>query len=156
MAGVGGMVSFQHKLAAGLAKRGVEACFDLDDLPYEAVLVTGGTRQLAGLRRARQRGARIVQRLDGMNWLHRRRRTGLHHFLRAEWGNWLLNFIRSHLADEIVYQSGFSRRWWERARGQAPVSSRIVYNGVDLDVYSPLGRQDPPPGPYRLLLVEAA
>jgi hypothetical protein len=39
LAGVGGMVSFQHKLAAGLAARGVEVCYDLRDTPYAAVLV---------------------------------------------------------------------------------------------------------------------
>ena len=42
--GVGGMVSFQHKLLAGLQKRGIQTARDLSDLPYDAVLVIGGTR----------------------------------------------------------------------------------------------------------------
>ncbi len=69
--GVGGMVSFAHKLAAGLSQRGIRICDDLADEPYQAVLVIGGTRQLGGLWQARRRGALIVQRLDGMNWLHK-------------------------------------------------------------------------------------
>ena len=36
----------------------------------------GGTRRLDGLWQARRRGVRIVQRLNGMNWIQRLRRTG--------------------------------------------------------------------------------
>ena len=66
------------------------------------------------LLRARRRGVRIVQRLDGINWIHRRRRTGPRHFLRAEYGNLILSFIRSRVATHILYQSEFTRRWWNR------------------------------------------
>ena len=65
------MVSFQYKLADGLQARGIQVCQDLSDTPYQAVLVIGGTRALAGLWRLRRRGIPVVQRLDGMNWLHR-------------------------------------------------------------------------------------
>ncbi len=115
--GVGGMVSFQHKLAGGLQRRGIDVVYDLADEPYQAVLVIGGTRDLPGLRRARRRGIPVVQRLDGMNWLHRlggNLRTGLRHFLRAEYGNLMLQLIRTRLASRIVYQSQFVRGWWER------------------------------------------
>jgi glycosyltransferase involved in cell wall biosynthesis len=101
-----------------------------------------------------------------MNWLHRLRRTGLRHFLRAESGNWLLAFIRSRIAHRVVYQSDFSRRWWERLRGVAPCPSRVVYNGVDLAQFSPAGSllqggsmrgaDLPPAGRCRLLLVEGS
>ena len=119
LSGVGGMVSFQGRLAQGLARRGIQVTYDLQDTPFQSVLVVGGTRQLAGLWRLRRRGVRIVQRLDGMNWLHRLQRTGRRHFLRAESGNLLLAFIRRRLAHAIVYQSRFSRQWWERRRGAA-------------------------------------
>ncbi len=156
VSGVGGMVSFRHRLAAGLRRRGVQVSDDLDHGQYDAVLVIGGTRQLPGLWRQRREGARIVQRLDGMNWLHRVRRTGLRHFLRAEYGNWLLSFIRSRLADRVVYQSQFARGWWERIYGPAPVPSRVIYNGVDLADYSPHGPGQPPPDRWRILLVEGS
>jgi len=154
--GVGGMVSFQRKIARGLQAGGIEVCTDLDDTPYQAVLVIGGTRNLTGLRKARRNGARIVQRLDGMNWLHRRLRTGVRHYLRAEIGNWLLAYIRSHLADFIVYQSQFSREWWERVRGPVPAANRVIYNGVDLTQYFPGEGQDPPVDRWRVLLVEGS
>lgn len=156
LSGVGGMVSFQERLAGGLVRRGIEACFDLADKPYQAVLVIGGTRNLAGLLRAKRSGIPVVQRLDGMNWLHRLRRTGWRHYLRSEYGNFLLAFIRQRLAKRIVYQSTFSRQWWERCYGETRTPWQVVYNGVDLDVFSPVGPQDRPEDRWRILLVEGS
>ncbi len=150
------MVSFRHKFAAGLIARGVEVCDDLNDTPYDAVLIIGGTRDLPGLWRARRRGTPIVQRLNGMNWLHRFRRTGLRHYLRAEYGNRLLSFIRARLADRIVYQSNFARDWWERVYGPTRIPHSVVYNAVNLDAYSPDGPHQRPEGRHRLLLVEGS
>lgn len=156
------MVSFQYKLAAGLEKRGIGVCFDLADQPYQAILVIGGTRQLAGLWQARRRGVRIVQRLDGMNWLHRLpaadgwSSTRLRHYLRAEYGNWLLAFIRARLAQAIVYQSNFAQGWWERVHGPTRVPHSVIYNGVDLDTYTPKGKEIPPQDRWRILLVEGS
>lgn len=161
LSGVGGMVSFQHKLASGLAARGVEVCYDLADDPYQAVLVVGGTRHLAGLWRARRSGIPVIQRLDGMNWMHRvrapgKRRADLRHFLRAEYGNFLLALIRSRLAQRIVYQSEFSRSWWERVYGPTPVASRVIYNGVDLNIFTDEGPHQRPVDRCRVLLVEGS
>lgn len=163
VSGVGGMVSFAARFTDGLRSRGLKVCQGLrcePDGPGEPVqacdslLVIGGTRDLRGLGRIRKRGVRIVQRLNGMNWLHRRRFTGIRHFLRAEYGNFLLNFIRTRLADHIVYQSEFSRRWWERVYGKTPVESSVVYNAVDLRTFSPDGLHMRPKERVRILLVE--
>ncbi len=148
------MVSFHHKLSAGLKARGIDVTHDLEDTPYDAVLVVGGTRHLARLRRIIKRGIPVVQRLQGINWIHRKLRTGVRHFLRAEWGNWILATIRSRLATGIVYQSEFVRGWWERAYGPTLVSHTVVHNGVDLEVYNPDGPGIPPEDRYRLLVVE--
>lgn len=156
LSGVGGMVSFQRKMAAALEQRGIQAVFDLSDQPYEAVLVIGGTRQLAGLWQARRRGIPVIQRLDGMNWLHRLRRTGARHYLRAEYGNLLLRLIRNRLASVVVYQSQFSKQWWQRVHGAAPAPDCVVYNGVDLQVFHPQGKHDRPEGRWRVLLVEGS
>ena len=156
LSGVGGMVSFQQRLAAGLNRRGIAVCYELADLPYAAVLVVGGTRQLRGLWRLRRGGVPIVQRLDGMNWLHRLQPTGLRHRLRAEYGNTLLALIRSRLADRIVYQSEFARGWWERVHGPSPVPSSVVYNGVDLELFNPAGPHQRPDDLFRLLMVEGS
>jgi glycosyltransferase involved in cell wall biosynthesis len=150
------MVSFHGKLVKGLAKRGIEVCFNLADQPYAAILVIGGTRNLPGLWQARRRGVRIIQRLNGMNWIHRKRRTGWRHYLRAEYGNLILSMIRSKLATRIVYQSKFSQQWWERVYGIDRIPWQVVYNGVDLESYSPNGDGIPPQDHTRILLVEGA
>jgi len=152
--GVGGMVSFQAKFASGLEQRGLAVSFHLDDQPYDRVLVIGGTRNLPGLWHARRRGIPVIQRLDGMNWIHKRQKTGWRHYLRAEYGNLLLAFIRARLADGVVYQSQFVKDWWERARGPIRTPSWVVHNGVDLSVYTPGGLDLLPEDRLRILMVE--
>lgn len=148
-------MSFFHKFLAAVEKRGVQVTNDLNDTPYDAVLVIGGTRELAALYRARQRGVRIVQRLDGINWIHRRKPVSLKHSLRAEYGNFILSLIRRFLADRIVYQSEFSRVWWDDWFGQLKKPCVVVHNGVDLEVYKPVGQIDNL-SHYRLLVVEGS
>lgn len=150
----GGPASFQGRLAAGLANRGIDVTYNLLERPLSAVLVIGGTRRLESLWRAKQDGIPVIQRLDGMNWIHRQRRTGLKHWLRAEYGNWLLQVIRSRLSRHIVYQSHFSKGWWERVYGLVSAETSVVYNGVDLDVYHPDGPHDRPADKLRILVVE--
>lgn len=155
VSGVGGMVSFQAKLKNGLAKRSIQVTFDLDDEPYDSVLVIGGTRRLGALGRTKRRGIPIVHRLDGMNWLHRRLPTGILHWLRAERGNRLLAHIRNRIATRIVYQSHFVDDWWQRKHGSGP-QSRVIYNGVDLDLFSARGTEKPPTDRVRILMIEGS
>ena len=123
----------------------------------DAILVIGGTRHLLSLWRAKRRGVRIVQRLDGVNWVQRVRWSGLRYKVRAEYGNLLLAFIRNRVADKVVYQSQFIRGWWEDWYGVARVPGEVILNGVDLETYAP-GEQDgiPKSPPYRLLVVEGS
>ncbi|MGB8213128.1 MAG: glycosyltransferase family 4 protein [Anaerolineales bacterium] len=151
---IGGVTSFQAKLAAGLEARGHQVRFNLDETPCEAVLLTGGVRDLPGLLHARRNGAHIVQRLDGINWLHRRLRTGARHYLRAEYGNRLLALLRARFVTQVVYQSGFVRGWWQERFGPERVPSFVIHNGVDLSVFTPDGPQERPGKHFRLLLVE--
>jgi glycosyltransferase involved in cell wall biosynthesis len=135
--GVGGPASFNEKLVIGLRNLGVETTYDLARPGLDAVLVIAGTRHLGTLTKLKKRGIPVVQRLDGMNWTHKRRYTGLKHYFRSEVNNWILQYIRSKLADRIIYQSLFSRDWWQNTYGKAAVPDTIIYNGVDLQLYHP-------------------
>jgi glycosyltransferase involved in cell wall biosynthesis len=152
--GVAGPASFQRRLAAGLAARGIEVSYSLSDRPYDAVLVNGGTRALGGLARAKRLGIPVLQRLDGINWIHRKVRTGARHYLRSEMANMVMSWTRRRFADRIVYQSHFVEIWWDRERGRAMVPTSVVYNGVPLDRYHPVGPGEPPSDRIRLLVVE--
>jgi len=151
--GLGGPASFQARLSAVLTSRGYLITHDALDPTNNVILVIGGTRQLGILRQAKQNGVRIVQRLNGMNWVHRRKFTGFKHFLRAEVNNWILTTIRG-MADQIVYQSNFSQDWWLRKRGETRAPGKVIYNGVDLEQFSPAGKEHPPLDHYRILMVE--
>jgi glycosyltransferase involved in cell wall biosynthesis len=154
--GVGGMVSFRDKLTAGLQRRGIETCEDPADGHCDALLVISGTRDLGQLRRARKRGVRVVQRLDGINWLHRVHRTNPRLFIRSETANLLLAFIRRSYADRVVYQSEFIRGWWEDWYGLTRVPKRVIHNAVDLGIYTPIGTGQRPGDIVRIMVVEGS
>ncbi len=149
------MASFRAKFEAGLSRRGIGVTHNADE-PCDAILVIGGTRKLYPLWKARRRGVRIVQRLDGINWIHRRRNTGLRHYLRAEYGNMLLSLLRARLATHVLYQSEFTHRWWNDWYGKQASSWSVVHNGVDLDAYQPQGPGRLPGETCRLLVVEGS
>jgi glycosyltransferase involved in cell wall biosynthesis len=152
----GGVSSFQDKLTRSLAQRGIDFSYNLDEGPCDAVLLTSTSRDLAGLLRLRRRGVPIIQRLDGINWLHRRLPTGGRHYLRAEYGNRLLALLRARFVTHIVYQSDFVRGWWRDCFGPERVPSTVIHNGVDLATYTPDGPHERPADRIRLLLVEGS
>lgn len=151
--GRGGPGSFHSRFAEVLSARGYNVNHDALDPANSAILVIGGTRHIGVLRKAKRNGVRIVQRLNGMNWVHRQTRTGIKHFLRAEVNNWILKTIRG-MADQIVYQSNFTQGWWNRTYGETKNPGRVIYNGVNLDVFNPRGASMPPTDRTRILLVE--
>ena len=153
--GPGGVTSFRLKLEEGLRTRGIDVTNDASQ-EVDAILVLAGTRHLLPLRKAHRRKMRIVQRLDGINWVHRVRWAGPRYTLRAIYGNMNLSFIRARLADHVVYQSQFVKHWWEDWYRPAHVPSSVIINGVDLERYTPHGLHERPSGHYRLLVVEGS
>jgi glycosyltransferase involved in cell wall biosynthesis len=153
--GLAGVASFRLKFESGLRSRGVDITHNTSE-SSDAILVLAGTRHLLPLWRARSRGQRIVQRLDGINWVHRVRWAGLRYTIRAIYGNWNLSFIRTRLADEVIYQSQFIHHWWDDWYLPARVPSSVIINGVDLDQYTPDGLHERPSMHYRILIVEGS
>ena len=103
------MTSFRLKFEEGVRARGVEVTNDSSE-PADVLLVLAGTRHLLALREARRRGIRIVQRLDGINWVHRVHWAGARYTLRAVYGNRNLWFIRARLADRVITRRIFWRK----------------------------------------------
>lgn len=154
--GPGGVTSFRLKFEEGLRARGVDVTDDPARGGVDSILILAGTRKLFPLWKARRRGIRIVQRLDGINWVHRVRWAGPRYTIRAIYGNANLSFIRRRLADHVIYQSQFIRHWWEDWYRPARVPSTVILNGVDLSRYTPNGLHERPSGHYRLLVVEGS
>jgi len=153
--GIGGMASFRLKFEQGLKARGIDFTHDLN-AHADAVLIIAGTRFLPDLKRAQQRGVRLVQRLDGINWVQRVRWAGIKYTVRAEYGNFILSYIRKRYTDRVIYQSQFIRQWWEDWYEVAEAPASVIINGVDLDVYSPEGHHERSGKVFRMLLLEGS
>lgn len=149
------MASFRLKFEQGLRARNIDVTHDLND-KSDAVLVIAGTRFLLDLNRARRRGIRVVQRLDGINWVQRVKWSGVKYSVRAEYGNVMLATIRNRFADRVIYQSRFIRRWWEDWYGVAKAPATVIINGVDLNAYTHDGEHERPTDKYRMLLLEGS
>lgn len=151
--GLGGPASFQSGLVTAMQRRGVSVSHDPRDPSLSALLVFGAAQDFADVRYAQRSGVRVVQRLNGMNWVHRRKFTGVKHFIKAEFGNLRLRQLRN-TADRIIYQSEFARAWWQRQFGALEKPQTVIHNGVDLGLFSP----EPvklPADRVRVLMVEA-
>ena len=56
-------------------------------------------------------------------------------FVEAEIRNGLMKLIHGYFADEIVYQSRFVQRWWDRHGWRRRESWAVIPNGVDQSVF---------------------
>ncbi len=151
---LGGPASFQARLTRGLTQRGWAVTHDPKQGSCRAVLVIAGTKRIDLLLWSRQQRLRVVQRLNGMNWTHKKTRTGLKHYLRSEIINALMSSTRRHLADAVVYQSEFTRNWWNTVFGQISAPAQVVHNGTDLESYRPVKGEAPPAEHVRVLVIE--
>lgn len=136
---LGGPGTFQQMLSRELTRLGWQIAYPEEAIRPDAILVIGATRNVRWLWRSRRAGVRVVQRLDGMEWLSKKKRTAGGLQMQAFLRNRLIALIRAHLGDVVVYQSRFAKDWWDREFGPRPGRWEIVYNGVDLDVFKPNG-----------------
>ena len=138
---LGGPRTFQRNLIAWAEKTGAaEIHFDPTREDIGAYLVIGGPKKyLKQLLRARRKGIPVVHRLNGMNWIHRRRKCGLGYFLRAEAANLAIAFYRRFVCDRIIYQSPFCEKRWNTVYGQVRKPVKVIFNGTDLSGFTPGG-----------------
>lgn len=134
--GVGGPGSFQARFEKVLKEHGWSVVYAYQDQQPDVILVVGGTKKLMWLGKMRRAGVPIIYRLDGIKWLHRKRRLELRNFLLDEYRNLNNKLISSFFSDYIVYQSEFVRNWWNRI-GYRKSTYTIIKNGVDLGQFTP-------------------
>jgi glycosyltransferase involved in cell wall biosynthesis len=134
-------------LSRELTRLGWRIAYPDEAIRPDAVLVIGATRNVPWLWRSRRAGVRVIQRLDGMEWLSKKNRTAGGLQMQAFLRNRLIALVRAHLADVVVYQSQFAKDWWDREFGSRAGRWEIIHNGVDLDVFKPNGA-----GPGRRLI----
>ncbi|MEO0129214.1 MAG: glycosyltransferase family 4 protein [candidate division WOR-3 bacterium] len=136
---IGGPSSFVQKISKGLHDKKIAVKYNLDDFPYNALLIINGTREFHQLVRIKKKGIRIVQRLGVSNLARCYLSSGLRDFFIAKARNIIMQSIKFYFADHIVYQSKFARNWWNEKSGKEKVPSSVIYNGVDLNLFNPKG-----------------
>ena len=62
---------------------------------------------------------------------------GFKTWLKLKLNNLLVLLIWKYLADLVVYQSEFVKTWWEESKHYRPPNHMIIYNGVDLNNFTP-------------------
>ncbi len=136
---LGGPRTFQLNLIAWAEQSGqAEIHFDPDREDIDAFLVIGGPKKYLGrLLKARRKGIPVVHRLNGMNWIHHRRKTGVKYFLHAEAANLAIAFYRRFVCSKIVYQSPFCEKRWDSVYGKLNKPAAVIFNGTDIRKFTP-------------------
>ncbi|MBK1718328.1 glycosyltransferase family 4 protein [Thiocystis violacea] len=132
---IGGPGTFQILLESEVAERGWKISYAEDKVKADVVFVVGGTVKLAWLMRQKYAGAKIVHRLDGLNWRPWQQSSPLRTRTMASIRNVLMRTIRDLFADYVIYQSEFIKDWWRSYYGLSNKMESVIYNGTNLSVF---------------------
>jgi glycosyltransferase involved in cell wall biosynthesis len=130
---IGGTSTFARKFKESVEKTGHQVAFEYAP-DYDALFLIVQC-PLKYVIDAKKRGKKIVQRLDGT-----------YYWSVAGWKFPLMNakaaYIRHFFTDFTIYQSKYSQACANRFLGKKRNDRHaIIYNGVDLDVFSDLGQK---------------
>jgi len=130
---IGGTSTFAKKFQAGMKQQGHDVFFEFqEDYDFLFLIVQC---PFPYLRHAKKHNRPIVQRLDGT-----------YYWTVSGWRFPFLNakaaLIRHLYTDFSIYQSRYSKECAERFLGKKRTDkSTIIFNGSDLDLFSPTGPQ---------------
>lgn len=128
--GAGGPGSFQTRFEQELKTKGHHVVYKGSCIHPDLIMVVGGTRKLLWLWQMKLKGIPVIYRLDGIGWLHKKRKTSLKYYWTAEFRNALSKAIHGFLATKIVYQSQFVKDWWDKSGWRKRKNYTIIHNGV--------------------------
>ena len=136
--GSGGPGSFQIRFEQVLKLNDWQVLYAENRRLPDLVFIVGGTKRIVWLLKMKIKGIPIIYRLDGINWLHRKKKIGWKKYLMAEYRNMNNKLIHAYFANFIIYQSEFVKEWWNISGWYFQNSYSIIHNGIDLNVFTPL------------------
>jgi glycosyltransferase involved in cell wall biosynthesis len=128
--GAGGPGSFQKRFENELKKNNWSICYAGEAIIPDVIFIVGGTKKLFWLWKLKRQGIPIIFRLDGINWLHKKKKIIVKDYFLAELINIVLKFIHAFIADKIIYQSQFVKDCWQKEGWRNKVNTDIINNGV--------------------------
>lgn len=128
----GGSSAFAQKLQAGLEQLGHSVIFQWSN-EYDVLLVNAQC-PLRYLVHAKIYRKPIVQRLDGV--YYPMTVAGKKYRL----ANWPMKLIYRYLADQVIFQSNYSRHCAELFLGGSKKDkAKVIYNAVNTEIFNPKG-----------------
>lgn len=123
---VGGSGTFLKNFQKYLENKNFEIVSFHKTKRIDCIFVTGSSlKNLSKILYHKFLGAKIVNRVDGKNWIHRYDKTSLFEYLYLTIQNYNVLFFQ-YLADTIIYQSKFIKRNWNFKNLNK--KSVIIYN----------------------------
>lgn len=150
----GGPGKFQRLLVQELNNREIKVSYNGGEKKLDALLLINATRHWGDLLWAKKKGVNIVQRLGSPFAIGNNLPIKPLDRIRIWIGEQNVAIIRRYLADRIVYQSQFVRDCWEKEYGRVKKTSRIIYNGVDINQFTPEGPKYDSPSDICVISVE--
>lgn len=130
--GAGGPGSFQNRFERELKERHWSITYAYEVTNPDLVFIVGGTRKLVWLLKMKIKGVPIIYRLDGIPWLHKKKKVSFKTYCKVELMIIINKLTHAFLADKIVYQSKFVEQWWKKEAWRFKKNTSIIYNGVNL------------------------
>lgn len=131
--GSGGPGSFQSRFEQELQIIGWRVAYEggTNEIP-DAILIVGGTKKIFWLIRMKFKNVPIIYRLDGLAWLHKKKKLGIKKRVVTDFQNLLLKITHGFIANKIIYQSKFVEQWWRRDGLRIPKETHVIYNGIKI------------------------
>lgn len=127
----GGPGSFQLRIEKLFKEEGWKIFYSSDKDKPDIIFIVGGTKKIFWLLKYKIQCVPIIYRLDGIEWLHRKK-FDIKKILYSELINTLCKFIHAFLADKIVYQSNFVKKWWNQKGWIKHKNVIVIHNGVEI------------------------
>ncbi len=134
--GSGGPGVFQRNFESFLESKGYKICYKVNNIQPDLIFVVGGTRHILWLTKMKINRIPIIYRLDGIPWIHRHKWVGFKKYLCIELGILAMKIIHAFIADYIIFQSEFVRKWWFYMGWRKREKYSVIYNGVSLPTLS--------------------
>tara|TARA_B100001063_G_C16713554_1_gene529414 strand:- start:393 stop:1406 length:1014 start_codon:yes stop_codon:yes gene_type:complete len=131
----GGPSSFQIRLINFLTKKNFYVTFSNDKKKPDLLFLISSTKKYLWIISNKIKNKKIIQRLDGFLWKHKKENVSIFFKIKCELMNLNMIFIRKYLADHIVYQSQYLKDEWDLKYGKVRKQFSIIHNAASNDFF---------------------